>query len=65
MPIFKLTARDTGQSVVVRARCLSCARSVAVEHAGPEGTLVWRDAEQSTVELVRDTDRPAMILRTN
>lgn len=63
MPIFKLTARDTGQCVVVRARCLSCARAVAAEHAGREGTMVWRNPEKSTVELVRDTDRPVMILR--
>lgn len=64
MPIFKLTVRATGQSAVVRARCLSCARSVAVEHAGAEGTMVWRDPAKSNVELVRDTDRPTLILRT-
>lgn len=64
MPLFKLTVRATGQSAVVRARCLSCARTVAVENAGSEGTMVWRDPARSTVELIRDTDRPALILRT-
>lgn len=63
MAIFKLTARESSVSMVVRARCLSCARSVAVEHAGQEGTRVWRDPDLSTVALVRDTDRAGLILR--
>jgi hypothetical protein len=63
MAIFKLTARN-GQAVIVRARCLSCARTVAADNAGAEGTLIWRDPEKSTVELVRPDDRPGLILRT-
>lgn len=63
MPIFKLTARASGQAVVVRAKCLSCARTVAVQNACAEGTMVWRDPAQSTVELMRPDDKPAMILR--
>lgn len=64
MAIFILKERTTGLAMVVRARCLSCARRVAVEHAGAEGTRVWRDPEYSTVELVRETDRPGLILRS-
>ena len=62
MPIFKLTA-NTGQAVVVRARCISCARDVAAEHAGAEGTFVWRDPAQSTVELIRPDDKRGLILK--
>lgn len=64
MAIFLLTALDGSAAMVVRARCLTCARNVAVEHAGPEGTRVWASREHSTVELVRDTDRPGLILKT-
>ena len=62
MPIFKLTA-NAGQSVVVRARCISCARDVAAEHAGAEGTMLWRDPAQSTVELIRPDDKRGLILK--
>lgn len=60
MPIFKVTAA-TGHDMVVRARCLSCAREVAVQNSGAEGTMVWR---QSAVELVRPEDKPSMIMRS-
>lgn len=64
MAIFKVSSRDGSAEMVVRAKCLTCARQIAVENAGPEGTAVWRDSSQSTVELVRETDRPGLILRT-
>nr|WP_315528280.1 hypothetical protein [uncultured Achromobacter sp.] len=64
MAIFKVTHRANGKSMVVRAKCVSCARSVAVEHAGTEGTAAWRDPEQSSVELVRHDDRPGLILKS-
>lgn len=64
MAIFLLTVRATGLAAVVRARCLSCARTVAAEHAGAEGTLVWRDPSLSSVELVRETDKPGLILKS-
>ena len=51
MAIFKVTQRDSGKSMVVRAKCVSCARTVAVENAGAEGTAVWRDPDQSSVDL--------------
>ncbi len=63
MAIFKLAALDGSVKMVVRARCISCARAVAVDHAGPEGTRVWRDSSLSSVELVRETDKTALILR--
>ena len=49
--------------MIVRARCLTCARSVAVENAGEEGTAIWRDPVRSDVDLVRETDRPGLIMR--
>lgn len=64
MAIFKITERSTGLAMVVRAKCLSCARAVAVENAGPEGTRVWRDPNLSTVELVREADKTGLILKT-
>ncbi|CAB3712177.1 aldehyde dehydrogenase [Achromobacter marplatensis] len=64
MAIFKVTQRANGKSMVVRAKCVSCARTVAVENAGAEGTAVWRDPDQSSVELVRHDDRPGLILKS-
>lgn len=54
MAIFRLTALDGSVSMLVRARCLTCARQVATANAGPEGTKVWASREHSTVELVRE-----------
>lgn len=62
MAIFQLT--HAGISVVVRAKCLTCARGIAADNAGPEGPRVWRDGTMSTCELVRDTDKPGLILRS-
>lgn len=64
MSIFKLTALATGQAAVVRARCITCARTVAAENAGTEGTMLWRDPAQSTVELIRPDDKSGLILKT-
>lgn len=63
MALFKLTAKDGSVAMIVRARCLTCARSVAVENAGEEGTAIWRDPVRSDVDLVRETDRPGLIMR--
>lgn len=65
MAIFKLSARDGGQTAVVRARCITCARSVAADSPGPEGPMLWRDPAQSTVELIRPDDKPALILKAS
>lgn len=57
MAIFKLTALDGSVGLFVRARCLSCARQVAVEHAGAEGTRTWASRQHSTVELIRNAEQ--------
>ena len=62
MPIFKLKT-SSGLAMVVRARCISCARDVAAEHAGADGTMLWRDPAQSTVELIRPDDKRGLILK--
>lgn len=64
MALFKLTSNDERLAIVVRARCLSCAREVAVRAAGDEGTLVWRDPSRSSVELIRPDDKPGVILKS-
>lgn len=68
MPAFLINARDGSVAMLVRARCISCARSVGVEHAGSEGTRMWRDPEMSSVELVRNhpqgDGKPALLQRT-
>lgn len=51
MPIFEVATRDGAIRLRVQAACMTCARRVAAENAGPEGTLVWRDSEQSRVAL--------------
>ena len=57
MAIFKVSALDGSVSMLVRARCLTCARQVATANAGPEGTRTWASREHSTVELVRELCR--------
>jgi hypothetical protein len=64
MAIFKLVATDLNIELVVRAKCLSCARDVAAEHAGTEGTGVWRNPGQSTCELVDAGSKRGLILRS-
>lgn len=64
MAIFILKERGGIRAVVVRAKCTSCARTVAVENAGAEGTVLWRDPNLSSVELVRESDKPGLILKS-
>lgn len=63
MAIFKVSLVDGTRSMVVRAKCLTCARQIAVDNHGPEGTMVWRDPAQSKVELIRETDKPGLIMK--
>ena len=49
MGFFELTNRFF--TLRVRARCLTCARRLAVEHAGAEGTQVWRDPKQTKIKV--------------
>lgn len=57
MAIFKISALDGSVSMIVRARCLTCARQIAIERAGPEGKRVWSSREHSSVELIRNPER--------
>lgn len=60
--IYLLTSPTA--SVVVRAACETCARSVAAATAGAEGTLVWRDAERSTCKRVLEHGKSGVVLRS-
>lgn len=52
MALFKIQNRQTGDFMVIRSRCSSGVRDVAVANAGEEGTVVWRDPSRSLVELI-------------
>ncbi|MNZ12919.1 hypothetical protein D3C78_298020 [compost metagenome] len=52
-----------GPSAVVRAACETCARSVAAEAAGLEGTTYWRDPGQTEVAPVLEAGKRGIILR--
>ncbi len=54
MAIFRLSALNGSVSMLVRARCLTCARQVATANARQEGTRTWASREHSVVELVRE-----------
>lgn len=64
MPIFKIYSVDGAHQAIVRAKCMDCAREVAVQNSGSEGTLIWRDPSKSTVELVRPDGSPELIMKT-
>lgn len=61
--LFTLTVVATGQQVIVRARCLTCARNKAAEEAGGEGPMVWRDPNLSTIEILHSDGKPGVIMR--
>lgn len=63
--LYLLEARNGSAAMVVRAACPTCARSVAVKHAGTEGTAVWRDPERSTCQQIRETGQSGLILRSD
>lgn len=52
MPLFLVELRDGSIKQVLRAACMSCARRVAVDASGVEGTQVWRDPALSTVKHI-------------
>lgn len=65
MPLYLIETTDKSISLVVRAVCASCARSVAVNAAREEGTAVWRDPERSTVrEIKPDGPVKGVVLRS-
>lgn len=51
-------------SMVVRAACETCARSVAAGAAGKEGSLNWRDPERSTCKVVKQDGISGVVLRS-
>lgn len=65
MPLYLIETTDKSISLVVRAVCATCARSVAVQAAREEGTAVWRDPDQSTVKKI-EPDGPVrgVVLRS-
>jgi hypothetical protein len=58
-----LLAVPHGPSVVVRAACVVCARGVAADNAGPEGTAVWRDPSRSTCKQIDPSGKSGLVLR--
>lgn len=52
MPLFLLKTVDGSVEQVIRAKCMSCSRSVAAQNAKDEGPMVWRDSALSTVQLI-------------
>jgi hypothetical protein len=52
MPLFLLKTIDGKIEQVIRAKCLSCSRSVAAQNAQGEGPMVWRDPALSTVQVI-------------
>lgn len=61
MAIFLVTCGHL--RAVVRAKCITCARNIAADNAGPEGPRVWRDPATSKVTLVRESDAPGLIFK--
>lgn len=58
------TEQYQSASVVVRAACETCARSVAAGEAGAEGPAVWRDPERSTCKRVNEDGKSGVVLRS-
>lgn len=56
MPIFNVSARDGSVSLVVRARCISCARQIAAERSPAAEFAMWSSPVMSGVEWVHDPE---------
>ncbi len=56
MAIYELKARDGSVSIIVRAKCLVCARQVAVEFSKNE-VMLWRDPELSSIQVIYKPER--------
>lgn len=52
MAIFEVSARDGSVSLVIRARCISCARQIAVQRSPADEVRLWRDPAKSAVTLI-------------
>jgi hypothetical protein len=56
MAIFKASARDGSVSLVIRARCISCARQIAAERSPADEFALWSSPVMSGVEWVHDPE---------
>ncbi len=70
MPIFRVFARDNSVSLVIRARCISCARQIVVERSPADEFALWSDSRRSGVEWISSpeahgylTDGPMGIIK--
>lgn len=54
---------QVGPTVVVRAAGEQCARRIAVEQAGAEGTVYWRDPAQTEVRPITSAGATGVVLR--
>lgn len=52
MALFKVKARDGSVALLVRARCITCARETAVNTYPASEIMLWRDPNLSTVEVI-------------
>ncbi len=57
MPLFNVKARDGSIELIVRAQCISCARTVAVKESKASETMLWRDPSRSQVTLIQNTQK--------
>ena len=55
-PVFVLKANDGSIELTIRAKCISCARNIAADNAGAEGTRIWRDGHLSTIALMQNPE---------
>lgn len=55
-----LLSTRTGPAMVVRAACATCARNVACDNAGPEGTRYWREAD---CQRIHESGKAGVVLR--
>lgn len=64
MPLFLLETKNGKIKQVIRAACDTCARRIAAEQSREEGTLIWRDPDQSTVKPIEpDRGNNGVVLR--
>ena len=64
MALFKLTSYDSKIVLLVFAKCITCARNLAADCAGAEGTAIWRNPAKSTVEVLREPHAAQIIIRS-
>lgn len=63
MAYFLLTTTDNQHAVIVSGKCITCARLMAAENAGPEGPTVWRDGARSTIQVLRENDASGFVFK--